>query len=907
MGKITAGSRESKLAVVQTEMVTDYIRQNYPQYEVNILTMKTTGDRILDRKLDDIGGKGLFVKELDIALREKRTDFSVHSLKDLPMEVPDDLPVIGYSVREDPRDALILPKGTSGTKITGPIGCSGSRRALQLKKLYPQVEIRNIRGNVQTRLRKLDEGEYGAIVLAAAGLKRLGLEDRISRIFSPDEMIPAAGQGILCIQGRRGENYDYLDGFLDRDAAECAAAERAFTAYLNGGCSSPVAAYAEIDGENLFVRGLYYEEETHRTVVGSITGPRKKAAAVGRQLAAQLRCAGVRKEYASCAVRTPRGECEAKDASYSITGVTKEHGSCAVCIPNDGHEAKRDPDTPVCAGTRISGGGHEAKDASCPTSRTEIRDTVFYREGRVWLVGAGPGDFGLFTQKGESVLAEAEVVVYDSLVGQEVLSRMPAGAEKIDAGKRAGNHHKSQWQTNEILAEEALKGKRVVRLKGGDPFLFGRGGEELELLTKYGIPYEVVPGVTSAISVPAYNGIPVTHRDFASSVHIITGHRRAGVGYDINFRALAEAGGTYVFLMGLAALGDLMRGLLDGGISPDMPAAVLQQGATSHQRKVFATVATIEAEAAKAHLEAPAVIVVGEVCALAQDFSWYEHLPLFGEKIVVTRPRRRSAALTEELKKLGAEVVSAPVIRTVPVTDQGKLEDMEKAFREIGKYTMLVFTSPYGVERFTELCREKRMDLRTLAGKRLAAIGRATAEALERRGMFVDIIPEQYESAELGKAIRRACRPGEYILIPRSAGGSEALVDEILREDGVQAAGGVPGQSGAQDEAVCETGIRVHDLPIYDTVCDAGTADFLRGEMESGDVTVVTFTSASTVRAFTAMLPDYDYRNITAVCIGKQTEAAAASCGMKTMTAKNATVEDMVHCILSYHKKNFSD
>ncbi|MCD8148698.1 MAG: uroporphyrinogen-III C-methyltransferase [Clostridiales bacterium] len=544
-------------------------------------------------------------------------------------------------------------------------------------------------------------------------------------------------------------------------------------------------------------------------------------------------------------------------------------------------------------------------------SREAVCDTVSYREGRVWLVGAGPGDSGLFTQKGESVLAEAEVVVYDSLVGQEVLSRMPAGAEIIDAGKRAGNHHKSQWQTNEILAEEALKGKRVVRLKGGDPFLFGRGGEELELLTKYGIPYEVVPGVTSAISVPAYNGIPVTHRDFASSVHIITGHRRAGVGYDINFRALVEAGGTYVFLMGLAALGDLMRGLLDGGISPDMPAAVLQQGATSRQRKVLATVATIEEAVAQAHLKAPAVIVVGEVCALAQDFSWYERLPLFGEKIVVTRPRRRSAALVNELKKLGAEVVSAPVIQTVPVTEKGKLEDIEKAFREIGKYTMLVFTSPYGVERFMELCREHHVDLRALAGKRLAAIGKATAEAIEKRGMFVDIIPEQYESAKLGKAIRKVCRPGETILIPRSSIGSQALVDEIMQGDGVQLAGTVPIQfeanDGVDDGPERKDGIRVHDLPIYDTVCDVGTAAFLQKEMEAGDVTLVTFTSASTVRGFAAMLPDYDYRNITAVCIGKQTEAAAASCGMKTVTAKNATVEDMTDCILSYHEKKFSD
>lgn len=802
MEKITVGSRESRLAVVQTEMVADYIRHNYPQYEVEILTMKTTGDKILDRKLDEIGGKGLFVRELDLALREKRCNLTVHSLKDLPMEVPEDLPIIGYSRREDPRDALILPEGSAGTDFSGPIGCSGGRRALQLKKLYPEAEIKSIRGNVLTRLKKLDAGEYGAIVLAVAGLKRLGLERRISRVFSPDEMIPAAGQGILCLQGRRGENYDYTDGFLDNAAADCAAAERAFTAYLNGGCSAPVAAYAEIIGDSLFLRGLYYDEDADRAVTGSVTGPRGHAAAVGRQLAAQLK-----------------------------------------------------------------------------SSDKDICGTVSYREGKVWLVGAGPGDFGLFTQKGDDVLSEAEVVVYDSLVGSEILSRMPADAKKIDAGKRAGHHKKSQGQTNEILLEEALKGNRVVRLKGGDPFLFGRGGEELELLAKFDVPYEVVPGVTSAVSVPAYNGIPVTHRDFASSVHIITGHRRAGAGYDINFRALVEAGGTYVFLMGLAALGDLMRGLLDGGISPDLPAAVLQQGTTARQKKVLATVSTIEEAAATAGLQAPAVIVVGEVCQLTRDISWFESLPLFGEKIVVTRPERNSSGLVKELKKLGAEVLCVPAIRTIPVSDADRLSAIDRVFQKLEDYTMIVFTSPYGVEGFFSLCREHGIDVRAFAGKKLAAIGRATAGELMSRGLFVDIIPDQYESARLGKKICQSCRAGENILIPRSSGGSKALVLEIQKAKNVT----------------------VLDLPIYDTVRGADAGDFLRQEMES--VTLVTFTSASTVQGFVSMLPGYDWQTVTAVCIGKQTEAAAAACGMRTVTAKNASVEDMVACILSYHEE----
>ena len=260
------------------------------------------------------------------------------------------------------------------------------------------------------------------------------------------------------------------------------------------------------------------------------------------------------------------------------------------------------------------------------------------KQGKVWLVGAGPGDIGLFTLKGMEVLSQAEVVVYDSLVGQGVLAKVPSSARLINVGKRADKHTMPQEQINQVLLEEAQKGYRVVRLKGGDPFLFGRGGEELELLTANGIPYEVVPGVTSSIAVPAYNGIPVTHRDFCSSVHIITGHRRAGKEYDIDFQALVNAKGTLVFLMGIAALNDICQGLLNAGMDPEMPAAVLQKGTTSDQKRVVATVATLKEEVERQGIETPAIIVVGKVCRLSEEFGWYERLPLADWKVLVTRP-----------------------------------------------------------------------------------------------------------------------------------------------------------------------------------------------------------------------------------------------------------------------------
>lgn len=289
MRKVVIGSRESRLAVIQSEIVKKHIEEQNPDIQVEILTMKTTGDIILDKTLDKVGGKGLFVKELDKALMDMRSDISVHSLKDMPMEVPAKLPLAAYSRREDPRDALVLPKGRETMDKAKPIGCSSLRRILQLKEIFPDMEFKSVRGNVLTRLKKLDEGEYGALVLAAAGLKRLGLEDRISRYFTVSEIIPAAGQGILAVQGRAGEDFSYLAGFQDPEAAWAATAERAFVRYLDGGCSSPVAAHGQVQGDELYLLGLYYDEETGKYKRGSKKGSASMAEELGISLARELR------------------------------------------------------------------------------------------------------------------------------------------------------------------------------------------------------------------------------------------------------------------------------------------------------------------------------------------------------------------------------------------------------------------------------------------------------------------------------------------------------------------------------------------------------------------------------------------------------------------------------------------
>lgn len=286
--KIRIGSRKSRLAVIQTELVMDAIRETHPEIELELITMETTGDRRLDVTLDKIGGKGLFVKELDRALLEGRIDLAVHSLKDMPMEESSKIPILGYTKREDVRDVLVLPEGGKSWEGRGVIGCSSFRRRIQGERLFPQAEFRSIRGNVLTRLEKLDRGEYDALILAAAGLKRLGLEHRICRYFSAEEILPAAGQGILAVQGRAGEDYGFLETLAKEGAGAEALAERAFVRYLDGGCSSPVAAYARVEKGRLYLRGLYYIEEKGFYTLGSREGRSEDAEEIGVLLAEEM-------------------------------------------------------------------------------------------------------------------------------------------------------------------------------------------------------------------------------------------------------------------------------------------------------------------------------------------------------------------------------------------------------------------------------------------------------------------------------------------------------------------------------------------------------------------------------------------------------------------------------------------
>ena len=486
--------------------------------------------------------------------------------------------------------------------------------------------------------------------------------------------------------------------------------------------------------------------------------------------------------------------------------------------------------------------------------------------GNVILVGAGPGDPGLLTQKGRAALEQAEVVVFDRLVSPAILALIPPQAEAIDVGKESSRHLVPQERINQILLEKAQEGKRVVRLKGGDPFLFGRGGEELELLQAHGIAFQVVPGVTSALSVPAYAGIPVTHRDFCSSLHIVTGHAKAGAELHIDFDALRRTGGTLVFLMGVSALPKICGGLLEAGMDPEMPAAVVEQGTLPRQRKVLSTLRDLPRAAEQARVKSPAIIVVGKVCSLSERFDWFDSLPLKGKEVVVTRPADRSGTLSERLRQLGANVTEYPCIRTVA---RDPSPELDKAIANLDQYRWLVFTSPVGPRIFFDRLRALGKDARALAGCRLAAIGPKTASALSHRGLTADLVPETYDSDHLAQAMAQVEGP---VLLCRASQGSDAL-----------------------PQLFAKNGIPFADVPCYDTVYEAPNPAAVLELLKQP--VLVTFTSASTVRGFVQSLPGADLSMVLGCCIGRQTAAEAKKHGIAVVVAREATMESLIACI----------
>lgn len=482
--------------------------------------------------------------------------------------------------------------------------------------------------------------------------------------------------------------------------------------------------------------------------------------------------------------------------------------------------------------------------------------------GKVILVGAGPGHPGLLTLRGKEAMEQGDVVVYDRLVSPEILAMIPSHVEKINVGKAANQHLLPQGEINLLLLQQAQAGKNVVRLKGGDPFLFGRGGEELQLLQAHNIPFEVVPGITSAIAVPGFAGIPVTHRDYASSLHIITAHAREGKELDLDFRALVETKGTLVFLMAVSSLCQIQTGLLEGGMEPHTPVALIQQGSTTAQRRLDAILESMADVARQQQLESPALIVVGEVCALAQELDWFSRLPLKGARILVTRAKEKQGKLSQKLRDLGAGVVEYPCIETHPLP-----LSIHQAIQAVPEYDCLCFTSPVGVDYFCQGLQAQNLDGRYLAGKTLAVVGKATARALQQYGLRADWMPEVFDGAHLGQLIGE--KAPKNLLLLRAQEGAATLPETLDQ---------------------CQ--IPFTEIPLYETQFPAPFPLSLE------DFDYACFTSASTVKGFVSALGgSVDMSKITAFAIGEQTAEECQQQGMTTQMAQEATLDSLVEKI----------
>ncbi len=449
-------------------------------------------------------------------------------------------------------------------------------------------------------------------------------------------------------------------------------------------------------------------------------------------------------------------------------------------------------------------------------------------KGMVFLVGAGPGDAGLLTLRGAELLAGADVVVYDALVNSDLLKLAPAGAEIIFGGKRSGKSTMPQDELNRLLISKARAGKRVVRLKGGDPYVFGRGGEEAEQLADAGVEFEVVPGVSSFVAVPNYAGVPLTHREFCSKLTLITGHEDpAKEASSINWEQVARTPGTKVIMMGTDRIGQIAETLTKHGLDKNTPVAMVQWGTTARQRAIEGTLENIAEVAAAAQIGPPSVAVIGDVVKLRPKLNWFEKRPLFGSRVVVTRPREQAGELSRRLREAGAEVLEIPAIKIEPPT---KREPLIDAFLELNSYDWLVFTSPNGVTAFFEYFFRQFHDMRDLGGARIAAVGPATANKLKALHLQVDLMPEEALAASIAEAF------SDFESI-------ENLKICLLRAEVA---------NRELPEALEALGAIVDDIAVYRTVADTSDASAAGGKLLENGADWIVFSSGSTVEHFHA-------------------------------------------------------
>jgi uroporphyrinogen III methyltransferase/synthase len=502
-------------------------------------------------------------------------------------------------------------------------------------------------------------------------------------------------------------------------------------------------------------------------------------------------------------------------------------------------------------------------------------------EGKVYLVGAGPGDPELITAKGQRCIAEADVLIYDYLAAKALLRHARNDCEQIYVGKKGGDHTLSQDGINRLIAEKARDGKIVTRLKGGDPFIFGRGGEEAQILEQAGVAFEIVPGVTSAIAAPAYAGIPLTHREYTSSVAFVTGHEDPTKDEsNIDWQALATGIGTLVFLMGIKNLPKIVEQLRTHGRAGHTPVALVRWGTTTRQETVTGTLDNIVQRADEAGLKAPAVVVVGKVVDLRETLQWFEKRPLLGKRIVVTRARAQASDLVQRLSLLGAECIECPTIEVVP---PDSWHPLDRALDALETYQWIVFTSVNGVQSFFDRLFNNGLDTRALGHLKTAAIGPVTAQRMRHFGLNTDIMPQNYLAESVVEAFSKQSIRGAKVLLPRAKKARPVLPIELER-----------------------MGAKVDEVTTYQTIQSSDGSKTLMEQLHSGRIDMVTFTSSSTVQNFKALLPkesaDALMAPVTVASIGPITAETAETLGLKAdIVAKKYTIDGLCNAIVDHY------
>jgi len=507
-------------------------------------------------------------------------------------------------------------------------------------------------------------------------------------------------------------------------------------------------------------------------------------------------------------------------------------------------------------------------------------------KGKVYLVGAGPGDPKLITVRGLECLKQSDVVVYDRLASPRLLINLRPDVQKIYVGKLPDRHTMKQEEINKLLVELALAGKTVTRLKGGDPTIFGRVGEEAGLLAEHGIEFEIVPGITSAIAVPAYAGIPVTHRDLASSLSIITGHESPDkLDKSILWDKVTNATGTLIFLMGVAKIGYIAEQLIRHGRRADTPIALIRWGTRVEQRTIVGTLESIERIVKEADFKPPAVIVVGDVVLQRDKLKWYEQKPLFGMRILVTRSRAQASELADQIESLGGEPCEFPVIEVREPTAPDAVHKLQEALDAAEQYHWIMFTSVNGVEYFFRWLRRLRIDVRRFHGAKIAAVGSKTAEALEERGLTVSHLPEKFHAEGLLESLKGKLTAGERVLLPRGDLARKVLPEELTA-----------------------AGLHPVEVDVYETVLANNHDELAMEWIRNKEIHMITFTSSSTVMNLIEVLKRNGIENpaehlygIPVASIGPLTTATAEQAGLKvTVEPERSTLQDMLQSMMEY-------